>query len=504
MKKIVFLLLASVLMLSVFVFSALADWDGTITIVQSSDIINWDPCASADVNTKNAMKNLLNRTFETDENLKAIPIMIDTFEQVDEYTWNFKLKEGITFFDGNPCTAEDVRYSIMRARETSSSGRSLYGPIEEFTVVDDLNFTIKTATVYNSLPTAMSNTSGAILERAWVEKAESGECTWDDVMKNGATGRYYLGERVIGDSVTLIANKNYFDYENDGAKNEKLIFKVIPEATTRTIMVQTGEADVNVNFDTVAIEECLADENVQVLRHESSRIDILILNTASPAFADKRVRQAVAYAVNREDCLIVGAEGYGAVCNNAFSPATEGYVEDPSGYTYDPEKAKALLAEAGITTLDVKAAVVNDTQERIMQVVQAYLAMVGINVTFQRVDNTVLTELMYNNEYDMCMAAYAHYQDPELFYGRYLGTVGIGGNNYAHYQSEAADAAIARAATTDPVVRQEALEELDRIVTDDAPWVGLYTEELFCLARTGVEGVNMNLETTYWYHTIHY
>lgn len=481
-----------------------AEWDGTITIVQSSDIIGWDPCASADVNTKNCMKNLLNRTFETDENLKAIPIMVESFEQLDDLNWTFTLKEGIKFFDGTPCTANDVKFSVMRARETSSSGKSLYGPIEEFNVVDDRTFTIKTANVYNSLPTALSNTSGAVLSQAWVEKADAGECTWEDVMKNGATGRYYLGEHVIGDHVTLIANENYFDYATDGAKNKQLIFKVIPEATTRTIMVQTGEADVNVNFDTVAMAECQADPNVQVIQHESSRIDLLILNTASKAFADKRVRQAVAFAVNRDDCLSVGAEGYGAVCYSSLSPSTEGYVDNPAGYKYDVEKAKALMAEAGVTSLDVKAAVKTDAEERIMQVVQANLKEIGINLTFSRVDNTVLTELMANNEYDMCMNAYAHYQDPELFYGRYLGTTGIGANNYAHYQSAEADAAIAAAATTDAAVRQASLEELCTIICEDVPWVGLYTEELYCLARAGVKGVNMNLETTYWYHTICY
>ena len=162
MKKALALLLASLMMLTMMAgcgnsnapaneggedATPVSDWDGTITIVQSSDVINWDPCASADVNTKNCMKNLLNRTFETDENLKAIPIMIDKYEQVDDYTWHFTLKEGIKFFDGNPCTADDVKFSIMRAREKSSSGKSLYGPIEEFTVEDELNFTIKTATV---------------------------------------------------------------------------------------------------------------------------------------------------------------------------------------------------------------------------------------------------------------------------------------------------------------------------------------------------------------------
>ena len=151
--------------------SGSSKWDGTITIVQSSDIIGWDPCASADVNTKNCMKNLLNRTFETDENLQPVPIMIESYEQLDDLNWTFTLKEGIKFFDGTDCTADDVKFSIMRARETSSSGKSLYGPIEEFNVVDARTFTIKTTNVYNSLPTALSNTSGAVLSQEWVEKA---------------------------------------------------------------------------------------------------------------------------------------------------------------------------------------------------------------------------------------------------------------------------------------------------------------------------------------------
>ena len=479
--------------------------DGSIIVVQSSDIINWDPCASTDTNTKNCLKNMINRLFETDDYFNNIPILCKEYKQLDKYTWEFKIYEGVKFFDGNELTMEDVVYSLNRAKTTSSSGKTLLGPVEEFNIIDPYTLQIKTSTVYGSLPTALSNTASTILEKSWLEKYDAGQCDFDEIMRNGATGRYYLGERVIGDSIELLPNPNYFD-PDDGAKNSKLIFKVIPEATTRTIMLQSGDADLNVNFDTAAMDEVLADKNLELHQQESSTIYYIALNCEKGPFTNKALRQAVAWAINREDCLQVGYEGYGKVWENVWAPTVIGSSDNPSGYTYDPEKAKALVAEAGFANgVDVKACCKTDAEERIAQVVQAYLGQVGINMTYDRIDNTVLTEVMGNNEYDMAFDYTAFYSDPELFFGRQFQASGIGAKNYAHYTSAACDELMDKAkASLDEKERADIYGQINKILCDDCPWIGMFNNNLYCVSRAGLQGVNLNVETTYWYHTLHY
>lgn len=494
--------LALVMLLGVALTASAAEWDGKITIVQSSDIINWDPVASTDTNTKNCLKNIVLRCFETDDYFNVFPVLVKEFVQEDDLNWKFTLHEGVKFFDGTPVTTDDVLYCLERSKTTSSSGKTLFKPVEKFEKIDDLTFRLTTATPYGSLTTAMSNTSATILSKAWVEKAEAGECTWDDVMRNGACGRYMLGKREIGNYVTLVKNENYFN-PADGAMNDEITFRIIPEGTTRSIMIQTGEADVNVNLDTASMQECMNDPNVEILEHESSTIYYIALNCER--IPNKLVRQAIAYAINRADCLEVGYNGYGKVWANVWAPTVYGSSDNPSGYDYNPEKAMELLQQAGVTSLDLTACVKTDAEERIAQVVQAYLSMVGINLTYSRIDNTILTEVMANNQYDMAFDYTAFYNDPELFLGRQFQASGIGGKNYAHYDNAEVNVLMEKAAATlDEAARMEYYTQINKILCDECPWIGMFNSNLYALQAKGVKGVNVNVETTYYYHTIRY
>lgn len=478
------------------------NWDGTITIVQSSDVIGFDPTASTDTNNKNVLKNMVSRLYETDDYFNPVPVLAVSYERPDDYTWEFKIAQGVKFHDGTDLTVEDIIYSLQRAKEKSSSGKTLLEPVDSFEKIDDETLRIHTSTVYGSMLTALSNSACTILSQAWIEKAEAGECDWDEVIRQGATGRYILGDRDIGHSVTLIRNENYFD-PNDAAQNEKLIFKIIPEATTRTIQVQTGEADVNVNFDTAAMDDCMKDPNVEVLEHESSTIYYIALNCEKGPFTSKELRQAVAWCIDRSDCLEVGYNGYGKVWSNVWAPTVYGAKNDP--YTYDVEKAKQLVEQSGYDGTVINACVKTDAEERIAQVVQAYMKQVGIEMKYTRIDNTILTEAMGNNEYDMAFDYTAFYNDPELFVGRQFQASGIGAKNYAHYDNEEVNKLMEEAkATLDEGKREEIYQQINEILCDDCPWIGMFNSNLYALARTGISGVNINVETTYWYNTICY
>ena len=479
------------------------DWNGVITVVQSGDLTNMDPTGSSNTLSKNILKNMVNRLFETGDVYETYPILLESFEQTDELTWKFKLFDNITFFDGTKMTSDDVIFSLTRAKEKSSTGKTLLKPVESIEKVSDTEFIIHTSSLYLALPTALSNTASTILSKAWVEKADAGQCDWEDVMRNGASGRYYLGERDIGNSVTLLKYDKYFNPE-DAAKNDKLIFRIVPEATTRTIMVQTGEADVNASFDTAQMNECLADPNVKVMDHWGSTEYMLWLNTATK-FSDKKLRQAIAYAINREDCLEVGADGFGTVWENLWAPNVEGALKSNSNYGYNPEKSKELLKELGITNFEFTAACRNDAEERVAQVVQSYLAQIGITMKYERISSTIQVEAMANNQYDACFSSWGCYNEPELFVGRVYQANGIGGSNYSHYTNPEVEQLMEEAnATNDLAKRTELYTRVNQIIMDDCPGVGLYNGTNFCLARSDIKGVNVSVETTYWFHTICY
>jgi len=146
-----------------------------------------------------------------------------------------------------------------------------------------------------------------------------------------------------------------------------------------------------------------------------------------------------------------------------------------------------------------------DAEERIAQVVQAYLAMVGINLEYTRIDNTILTEVMAAGEYDMCFDYTAFYNDPELFVGRQFQASGIGGKNYAHFDNEQVNELMVQATSTlDEAERMECYTKINQILCEESPWIGMFNSNLYALQHKGVKGVNVNVETTYYYHTIRY
>lgn len=498
MKKALCLIMALAMILSLSV-TAFADWatDKTITVVQSSDVFVFDPTASADVNNKNCLKNVLSRLYETDEYFNPVPTLATEYTQSEDgLTWTFTIAEA-KFFDGTPVTVNDIIKSFEHVKANKCSGQTLLKPVVEMRE-EDGKLVLVTDHVYGSMLTALSNSACAILSANWIEKAEKGECTWEDVVRNGACGRYKIENREPGISCTLVANPDYFD-QNDAAQNDRIIFRVIPEATTRTIMVQTGEADLDVNFDTAAMDQCKADSNVEILEMESSKVYEMWLNVEK---LPKNVRQAIAYAVNREDCLEIGANGYGQIWTNCWAPYVKGAAADHSSYTYDPDKALELLAG---TTMDITACVTTDEEERVAQIVQLYLMNVGLNLTITRIDKSVLSSEMGSGNYDIAFASSTFYDDPELFFERQYGEAGIGVGNYSHYTSDECMELLTKAnATLDPDFRLDCYNQINKIVMDDACVIGLYNSTLFDLQRAGLQGVQMNVETTYGFHTIHY
>ena len=131
-------------------------------------------------------------------------------------------------------------------------------------------------------------------------------------------------------------------------------------------------------------------------------------------------------------------------------------------------------------------------------------ASLTLDNTIQHI-NTILTEVMANNEYDMAFDYTAFYNDPELFVGRQFQASGIGAKNYAHYVNPEVDDLMVKAkATLNEDERMEYYHQLNKILCDDCPWIGMFNNNLYALARTGIKGVNLNVETTYWYNTIRY
>jgi peptide/nickel transport system substrate-binding protein len=353
------------------------------------------------------------------------------------------------------------------------------------------------------LPTALTHQSTSIVPKHYSEQAEAN----DDWSHPIGSGRYTFESRLEGDNIKLNRFDDYFK-QDDKARNRSLTFKIIPEGSNRTIAVETGQADLNVDFNTIDYDRVLADPDLQLWEHYSQSVWHLGMDTTNENFSNPLVRQAVSFAIDRAAALEVGHNGHGTVMYNSstIAPTCLGAVVNPLDmYSYDPERAKELMAEAGVDGFDTEIIVFRDEAERIATLCQAYLAEIGIRAQVTRIENAVFASYIADNRAPMFITSWGAYWDPDLFLSRRFTQAGIGGVNRSHYLNPALDPLILEGRNSfDNAVRAEAYVRVQEFMAPEAPEVDLYVSVMFALGRHDLKGVDINVERPFNYYKLHY
>lgn len=471
-----------------------------LIIVQASDMNSFDPCLSNDVKTVGILNMVYNRLYELTDQLGAYPVLAENVEYISDTVLNIKIHEGVMFTDGTEMTSEDVQYSLLRAKEKATTAATLLSPILSVEIVDPYTVQITTDGVYTSILTAFTHLACSIVPKHYGEAADAA----DDWSKPVGSGRYTVVSRNIGDSVVLGKNENYWDPEN-GAQNDSLTFKVIPEGSNRTIMVETGEADLNIDFQTSDYNRVKSDPNLALHEHPSAMMFYLCMNCKEYEWLDnKLVRQAINYCIDREAVLLAGYDGLGTVLNTYVAPSCLGY-KDNNVYSYNLDKAKELMTEAGCDGFEVELIVHTDSLQRIAEVLQGYLSQIGITTKITRIESTVRGTMMKAGEIPMCVATWACYQDPDLFLARIFGTSSLNASGYARFENDTFTELYNKAhSLTDDDERAEIYGEIQDLLVEEAPWCPLFVSTMFALAREGLQGVEINTESPFNFYKLHY
>ena len=476
--------------------------DADITIVQSLDMNSWDPVNTSDLGNGYIINNVYSKLFTFDENINGIPEMCQSYELIGETEWHFKIYPNIKCHDGSILTADDVVYSLNRTKSGTAIG-ALFGPVDEITKVDDLTISITTNGPYPALPTALTHQACCIVPRKYSEKAAAD----NDWTKPIGSGRYTFVDRVIGDSIKLARFDDYFN-QDDAALNKSLTIKVIPEGASRTIAVETGEADLNIDFDTVDYNRVVSNPKLMLWQHYSQTVWHLGVDNTHEWFSNKLVRQAINFAVDRAACLEVGHNGHGTVVYNCatFAPTCLGAVQNPLGmYSYDPEKAKELMAQAGCPGFKTDIIVFRDETERIATLCQVYLAEIGIEANVKRIENAVFASTIQAHEAPMFITSWGAYWDPDLFLARRFSQAGIGGVNRVFYLNPDLDVLIEKGRSTfNEAERAGTYKLAQEFLAVEAPECDLYVSVMFALANSSLKGVEINVERPYNYYKLHY
>ena len=351
-------------------------YKNTLTWAQGADVTSLDPhqgkeTPAVQVNTQ-IFDTLVTVDPETNE---VVPQIAESWEQTDDQTYVFKIREGIKFHDGSDLTAEDVKFSLDRARN-SAAVSYIVNFIEEVTVDDDHTVTVKTTAPYAPTLRTLAITFAAIVPKAVVEADENAF-----IQNPVGSGPYKFVEWNHGDHVTL---KAFDDYYAGKPETENLIMKVIPETSQRTIALETGEVDLAYDLAVNDIPKVNSDDKLTVYEIPSLTCWYVSMNMNKKPFDNPKVREAMSMAIDRQTIIDTINAGSGQTADAIIAPAVFGYYST-GVKEYNPTKAKELLAEAGYPNGFSTTLWVNDNQSRIemCQAMQAMLLEVGVQCNLE-------------------------------------------------------------------------------------------------------------------------
>ena len=351
-------------------------YKNTLTWAQGADVTSLDPhqgkeTPAVQVNTQ-IFDTLVTVDPETNE---VVPQIAESWEQTDDQTYVFKIREGIKFHDGSDLTAEDVKFSLDRARN-SAAVSYIVNFIEEVTVDDDHTVTVKTTAPYAPTLRNLAIPFAAIVPKAVVEADENAF-----IQNPVGSGPYKFVEWNHGDHVTL---KAFDDYYAGKPETENLIMKVIPETSQRTIALETGEVDLAYDLAVNDIPKVNSDDKLTVYEIPSLTCWYESMNMNKKPFDNPKVREAMSMAIDRQTIIDTINAGSGQTADAIIAPAVFGYYST-GVKEYNPTKAKELLAEAGYPNGFSTTLWVNDNQSRIemCQAMQAMLLEVGVQCNLE-------------------------------------------------------------------------------------------------------------------------
>lgn len=480
--------------------------DGDITVVQALDMISFDPIATSDLSNQYVLYNIYSRLFTFPKNRLAgdVKELCKDFKRVSDSEWHFTIWENVKFHDGTTLTVDDVVYSLNRAKAGTTIG-ALFKPVKEIKKVDNKTLAIITDGPYPAMTSALTHVATCIVPKSFAEKAE----VTKDWSKPVGSGRYKFVSRMIGDSVKFERFAGYFT-KNEVAQNKTLTIKVIPEGTNRTIAIETGAADLNAEFTPTDFARVMKNPKLKLWDQPSALVWHLGMDNTLGWFKNNKVRQAVAFAIDRDGCMKVGHDGRGVVLFNsatfAHAPTVLGAIQNPlNKYSYDLEKAKALMKEANCPGFTTQLVVFRDEAERIATAVQAYLSEINIKVEIVRIENAVFPAHIAGHKAPMFVTSWGCYWDPDMFLSRRFSKDGIGGVNRVWYQNPKLDELIAEGrGTFDEAKRVGVYKRVQEFLAEESPEVDLYVTKVYALSNDKLKGVEMTVEKPFNYYKLQY
>jgi peptide/nickel transport system substrate-binding protein len=498
-------IIAVTVAVSLWVAPIAAQPAGTLVVGLVAEPVNLDPPQVTDLNSNRVGRRIVETlvTFP-EESTQVVPGLAESWTiSKDGLQYTFKLRRGITFHDGTPLNAEAVKFSIERQINPNHPAYKLgkypfanffFGNVKAVEVLSEERVAFLLNEPRASFLSILTAGAASIVSPTAVMK-------WgpDYPTHPVGTGPFRFASWDRGQRVVLEKNPTYWKYP---VKVERVIYRPIVEDQARLTELLTGTLDVIVGVPADFVSQLEQNAKITLLKQVGAHVWYLGMNNQKKPFDDKRVRQALNYAVNKDAIVKDVLKGTGASSRGPVLPGTWGADPALKAYPYDPERAKKLLAEVGYpngfsTTLWVpESGSGMQAPVAMSTVMQSNLKAVGVNVSLQTMEwGAYLAKLRTKEQELFALSWMAGTEDPDMVMYPLLHSSQWTpvGPNRALYKNARFDALLQQARlTTDQVKRAQLYKEAQRILVDDAPWVFVDHEIQIAALSKRVQGFKLH------------
>ncbi len=485
------------------------------------DATSLNPVIATDGQSYIAEWPIFDSLVELDDKLNVKPLLAEAWEvSRDGLTYTFKLKKGVRWHDGKPFTARDVAftfYSVLDPKVTTPH-RAYFDALAGFPeltnkehpkrpeelaqkpieVLDDHTVRFRLRYPSGAFLAVLVNPRAGIVPEHLLKGQDLNTAEFN--RKPVGTGPFKFVEWRRGDRIVLEANEQY--HAGRPALN-RLIYRVIPDAVVLLQELRAGGVDFVDRPPLQEVARLKQAPGLQVLATDNTSYTYFGWRQDLAPFDDVRVRRALYHAIDVPTIVREVLQGYAVVSTGQFAPSSWAFDPAVKPYAYDPNRAKALLAEGGwkpgpdgVLVKDGKRFAFSIRHDQANQsvkdaavIIQEYLKKVGVEARLEPLDWPTFVKKLFASEFEGIVVGWTNHHDPDPFAYTIWHSSQWKGRNFAHYRNPRADEALEAARrTASQAERKRHYAEFSKILMEDAPYVFLYFEQQVYVTRQGYEG----------------
>ncbi|MDY6855334.1 MAG: ABC transporter substrate-binding protein [Thermodesulfobacteriota bacterium] len=465
----------------------------TIVIGLESNPTNLDPRHATDANSYRLAQLLYNPLIKMDSQFHPVPDITKRFTQPDDTTYLFHLKEGIQFHDGKELTCKDVKYTFDCILNPALKSPH-FGAFEKIDSIVCINkYSVQFILKEPFAPFLINLAVIGIIPKDDMQKSEGSSHS-----APVGTGPFKLAEFLHDERIVLHANTDYFDGR---PKLERITFKIIPDSTVRLLELSQGNVHLlqnNIPPDLFPFLE--KKEALKIVKRPGTTYSYIGFNLKDSILKDRRVREAIAYAIDRESIIRYILKGLALPASGILSPVNWAYEGNVKVYEYNNEKARDLLDQAGFIDTDGKGPQMrfeltfktstDQLRKRIAEIIQQQLKEVGIKINIQSYEWGTFYSDIKSGNFQLYTLSWVGITDPDvLYYIFHSSNIPPHGANRGRYINKRVDRLIEEGRITlDMNRRAKIYSEIQKILALEVPYVSLWYSTNVAVMNRAIHG----------------